>query len=94
MVFIGFPKPDNVSLAFHLESTVRQHGGIPATIGVLDGVAHVGMSPEGLAKLTSSAGESSTLKLSRRDLGFATGMVWAFFFYSCSVNIKYNSHFR
>ena len=75
MHFLGFPKPDNVSLAFHLESTVRQNGGVPATIGVLDGVARVGMSPEELAKLTSSAGEPSTLKLSRRDLSFAIGSV-------------------
>ncbi|KAF2230537.1 IdgA domain protein [Viridothelium virens] len=70
----GFPKPDNVSLAFQLESIVRQYGGVPATIGILDGQACVGLSAEELAKLTSSAGESSTLKLSRRDLSFATGM--------------------
>ena len=54
---------------------IRVNGGVPATIGILDGVARVGMSSEELAKLTSSAGEPSTLKLSRRDLSFAVGMV-------------------
>ncbi|KAF2807971.1 uncharacterized protein BDZ99DRAFT_535843 [Mytilinidion resinicola] len=70
----GFPYPDNVALASHLESVVRTNGGVPATIGILDGIACVGMDPEELIQLTSSAGHENTLKLSRRDLGFACGM--------------------
>jgi pseudouridine-5'-phosphate glycosidase/pseudouridine kinase len=35
----GFPYPENVALASHLESLVRAHGGVPATIGILNGVA-------------------------------------------------------
>ncbi|KAL6707811.1 hypothetical protein ACN47E_003711 [Coniothyrium glycines] len=70
----GFPYPENVALASLLESVVRTNGGVPATIGILDGVARVGMDPEELIKLASSAGKSSTLKLSRRDLGFVCGM--------------------
>ncbi|ORY11811.1 IdgA domain-containing protein [Clohesyomyces aquaticus] len=70
----GFPYPDNVALASLLESVVRVNGGVPATIGIIDGIAHVGMSPEELIRLTESAGQQTTLKLSRRDLGYVCGM--------------------
>ncbi|KAI4942486.1 hypothetical protein J4E91_010084 [Alternaria rosae] len=70
----GFPYPENVALASLLESVVRTNGGIPATIGILDGVARVGMDPEELIKLASSAGNPNTMKLSRRDLGYVCGM--------------------
>ncbi|OAL45002.1 hypothetical protein IQ07DRAFT_684436 [Pyrenochaeta sp. DS3sAY3a] len=70
----GFPYPENVALASLLESVVRTNGGVPATIGIIDGVARVGLSPEELIKLASSAGKSNTLKLSRRDLGYVCGL--------------------
>ncbi|KAE8835778.1 hypothetical protein HRS9139_03876 [Pyrenophora teres f. teres] len=70
----GFPYPENVALASLLESVVRTNGGIPATIGILDGVARIGLDPEELIRLASTAGQSSTLKLSRRDLGYVGGM--------------------
>ncbi|KAF2819546.1 IdgA domain-containing protein [Ophiobolus disseminans] len=70
----GFPYPDNVALASLLESVVRTNGGVPATIGILDGVARVGMDPEELIKLASSAGKATTLKLSRRDLSYVGGL--------------------
>jgi pseudouridylate synthase / pseudouridine kinase len=71
----GFPYPDNVALASHLESVVRMNGGIPATIGVLHGVARVGLSPEELIELASAAGKTETMKISRRDLPYITGLV-------------------
>lgn len=63
-----------MALASLLESVVRVNGGVPATIGILDGVAHVGLEPEQLIRLASSAGKSNTLKLSRRDLSYVAGM--------------------
>ncbi len=71
----GFPYPDNVALASHLEAVVRENGGIPATIGVLNGVARVGLSPEELIELASAAGKKETMKISRRDLPYITGLV-------------------
>ena len=71
----GFPYPENVALASHLESIVRVNGGIPATIGVLNGVARVGLAAEELIELTASAGKSDTKKISRRDLAFICGLV-------------------
>lgn len=71
----GFPFPENVKLAADLESLVRKYGAIPATIGVLNGVARVGMTPTELNELTASAGKEGTRKLSRRDLAYICGLV-------------------
>ena len=71
----GFPYPENVTLASHLESIVRANGGTPATVGVLNGVARVGLAAEELVELTASAGKSDTRKISRRDLAFICGLV-------------------
>ncbi|KAI1628875.1 IdgA domain-containing protein [Exophiala viscosa] len=69
----GFPYPENVALSSHLESLVRVNGGVPATIGILDGIARVGMQAEELIQLVSTAGNENTWKISRRDLGFIGG---------------------
>lgn len=71
----GWQYPDNAALASHLESIVRMNGGVPATIGILDGVARVGFAPEELNRLAASAGKPETLKVSRRDLGYICGLV-------------------
>lgn len=71
----GFPYPANVELASRLELLVRMGGGVPATIGVLDGVARVGLSADELIRLASSSSTGSpALKVSRRDLGYALGL--------------------
>ncbi|KAJ5506102.1 Pseudouridine-5'-phosphate glycosidase [Penicillium expansum] len=70
----GFPYPDNLALAALLESVVRANGGVPATIGILGGVAKVGLSTEELIELASTAQDKSALKVSRRDLGYICGM--------------------
>ncbi|EKD20647.1 uncharacterized protein L3040_006371 [Drepanopeziza brunnea f. sp. 'multigermtubi'] len=73
----GFPYPDNVALALDLEEIVRKNGAIPATIGVLDGVARVGLSAQEIIELASSAGKPETMKVSRRDLPYVMGMALA-----------------
>lgn len=70
----GFPYPENLSLASRLESLIREHGGTPATIGILDGIARVGFQQDELNRLVSTAGNPNTLKISRRDFGFACGL--------------------
>ncbi|KAM3066309.1 hypothetical protein ACMFMG_003180 [Clarireedia jacksonii] len=70
----GFPYPDNVSLAHDLEALVRNNGGIPATIGILNGVAHIGLTSEQLTEIASAAGDPETRKVSRRDIPFLLGM--------------------
>ena len=71
----GWPYPANIALASHLESVVRVNGGIPATIGILNGIAKVGLTPEEIIELTESIDKQRVWKISRRDLGFITGMV-------------------
>jgi pseudouridine-5'-phosphate glycosidase len=71
----GFPYPENVALASRLESIVRANGGVPATIGLLSGVARVGMGAEELIELAAAAEKKTVLKVSRRDLGYICGLV-------------------
>ncbi|KAE8376081.1 Indigoidine synthase A like protein-domain-containing protein [Aspergillus bertholletiae] len=70
----GFPYPESVALASLLETVVRANGGVPATIGILNGVAKVGLSAEELIELASTAESKSALKISRRDLGYICGL--------------------
>jgi pseudouridine-5'-phosphate glycosidase/pseudouridine kinase len=71
----GFPYPDNIALASLLESVVRVNGGVPATIGIIGGIARVGLSADEIIELASTAENKSALKVSRRDLGYICGMV-------------------
>ena len=64
----GLPSPENVRAAVEFERTVAEHGAVPATIAMLDGVAHIGLEPAQLERL---AGTGGALKLSARDLPVA-----------------------
>jgi pseudouridine-5'-phosphate glycosidase len=64
----GLPRPENVRAALEFERTVAERGAVPATIAVLDGVAHVGLEGDQLQRL---AGAQNALKLSARDLPVA-----------------------
>ena len=55
---------------------MRINGGIPATVGVLNGVARVGFEPEELIELAASSGKPETKKVSRRDLSYICGLVY------------------
>lgn len=66
----GLPYPENLATAAALEATVRQGGATPATIAILGGRIHVGLTADQLAYLaTRPAG--SVRKCSRRDLPLA-----------------------
>ena len=64
----GLPRPENLQAALEFERTVVESGAVPATIAVLDGVAHVGLEPDQLERLVATDG---ALKLSARDLPVA-----------------------
>ena len=38
----GMPYPQNVETALEVEGIIREQGAVPATIGMLEGVMHVG----------------------------------------------------
>jgi len=63
----GLPRPQNLSLARDMETTVREEGAVPATIGVLKGKVRIGMSE---ADLDDLANDPRPRKVSQRD--FAT----------------------
>ncbi|WP_130289814.1 pseudouridine-5'-phosphate glycosidase [Pseudonocardia sediminis] len=64
----GLPRPRNLDVARDAEAQVRAAGAVPATIGVLDGVARVGLSGDELERLAS---DPDVVKLSSRDLPVA-----------------------
>lgn len=63
----GLPWPDNIAIARDMEQAIRDNGAIPATIAILDGIIHVGLSDEQLERLAQLP-EESVRKCSRRDL--------------------------
>ncbi|KAJ4937851.1 hypothetical protein JOQ06_002481 [Pogonophryne albipinna] len=63
----GMPYPHNLSTAKEVEDIVRSEGATPATVGVIDGVVHVGLSSEELDHLARC---KSSMKVSRRDLPY------------------------
>lgn len=68
----GLPRPQNIDVAREVESIVRQHGAVPATIAVIDGVVHIGLSDTNLEAI---ANRDDISKASSRDLAIvvATG---------------------
>lgn len=68
----GMPYPQNLETARLVEQEVRDHGAVPATIAILDGQIHVGLTDAQLEQLAQAKGVA---KLSRADLAacLATG---------------------
>lgn len=63
----GLPYPTSRDLALRVESVARNRGCVPATIGIVDGVIHVGMTPEEIDRL---AGNNGACKASGYDIAF------------------------
>ncbi|MBO9464567.1 pseudouridine-5'-phosphate glycosidase [Tropicibacter sp. R15_0] len=61
----GMPWPQNLEVARQVEATVRENGAEPATIAVIGGTLHVGLTDEQLEKLAQTKGVA---KLSRADM--------------------------
>ncbi|MFB7785627.1 pseudouridine-5'-phosphate glycosidase [Streptomyces vinaceus] len=72
----GLPRPRNLAVGEELEALVRAEGAVPATIAVVDGVAHAGLDK---AQLERIAGGEGVRKLGHRDLApaLATGATGA-----------------
>jgi pseudouridine-5'-phosphate glycosidase len=64
----GLPRPDNLRVAREIEATVRAHGAVPATIGMVGGQVVVGVDDGQLTRLATS---DKVAKLSVRDLALA-----------------------
>ena len=68
----GMPYPQNVDTARAVEATIRENGAVPATMAVIDGTLHVGLTGTELDALGQATGVA---KLSRADFAacLATG---------------------
>jgi len=69
----GMPYPDNIVFAKKAEAFCRKNGVAPATIAVINGSAHIGLTDRELEKLCKS---KKTKKTSRRDLPIASNEKW------------------
>jgi pseudouridine-5'-phosphate glycosidase len=67
----GLPFPHNLDLARAMEGEVREQRAQPATIGVVAGLPTVGMSDAEVERFAVAKG---ILKLSRRDIGYASAL--------------------
>lgn len=66
----GLPYPQNLETAVSMETAVRAGGATPATIAILKGKIHVGLSQEQLEWLAQEPG-TAVRKCSRRDIPIA-----------------------
>ncbi len=64
----GLPYPENVHTALAMEAAVRESGATPATIAILNGVIHVGLTGAQIEHLGTL---KNVRKCSRRDLSIA-----------------------
>ncbi len=67
----GLPRPDNRAAADQVEDAVRAGGAVPATIAVLDGVPHVGLTS---AEVDRVCADTGLAKLGVRDLPIAAAL--------------------
>ncbi len=65
----GLPHPENLNLAIEMETVIRNLGATPATIALLAGKVHIGLSRTELECLADPG--LKTRKISRRDYGIA-----------------------
>jgi pseudouridine-5'-phosphate glycosidase len=67
----GLPRPDNRAAADDIEAAVRAGGAVPATIAVLDGVPHVGLTATEVDRICA---DPELAKLGVRDLPVAAAL--------------------
>ena len=68
LVSHGLPRPDNLAVARDVEAIVRQHGAVPATVGMISGRLIVGLSDAELQRLAT---DEDVAKVGTRDLAAA-----------------------
>jgi pseudouridylate synthase len=61
----GLPRPENMRVALEVENIVRSRGAVPATIAMLEGRVHIGLSQNELEQIAT---RDDVVKTSIRDL--------------------------
>uniref|UniRef100_A0A0D6R6I9 Pseudouridine-5'-phosphate glycosidase n=1 Tax=Araucaria cunninghamii TaxID=56994 RepID=A0A0D6R6I9_ARACU len=68
----GMPYPENLETAKEVERIVKENGAVPATIAILNGVPHIGLTTLELEELSKMGPRA--LKTSRRDIASVVAM--------------------
>ncbi len=68
----GMPYPQNLETALKVESVIREHGAVPATVAIVKGVPTVGCTVEEIEYLAKAG--TSVAKVSRRDIPVIVSM--------------------
>ncbi|KAM9972205.1 hypothetical protein ACTFIW_003564 [Dictyostelium discoideum] len=68
----GMPFPQNYETALEVESIVRSYGVVPATIAILNGTIHIGLTEKEIHYLATVG--KGAIKTSRRDIAMVTSM--------------------
>ncbi len=63
----GMPYPANLATANEVENIIRQEGAVPATIAMIQGKIHIGLTPK---IMESFAENPEVFKASRRDIAY------------------------
>ncbi|MDB6178007.1 pseudouridine-5'-phosphate glycosidase [Paracoccus sp. Z330] len=63
----GMPYPQNLQMARDVEQMIRDNGAVPATIAVMGGKIHIGLTDDTLEALAQTPADQA-MKLSRADL--------------------------
>jgi pseudouridine-5'-phosphate glycosidase len=69
----GLPRPQNLATANRLEQIIREAGSVPATIAILEGQLHVGLTDE---QIQFVAENEEIKKVSIRDLPLSIAQKW------------------
>jgi len=89
----GLPHPEVVAAALALEAEVVAAGAVPATIGVLDGAVHVGMTAAQLERLATTPGVAKlnlsnfAAVLAGGDAGSTTVAATMFAAHHCGIDV-------
>jgi len=67
LIAFGLPHPHNLQTAIDMQNIIRREGAVPATIGLMDGRIHVGLTDREIERFAT---ESSVSKTSRRDIPY------------------------
>lgn len=70
----GLPRPKNLQTAHRLQQVVRELGGIPATIAIIEGKLKVGLTDDQLELLSQ---DDNIKKISTRDIPIAVAQGWS-----------------
>jgi pseudouridine-5'-phosphate glycosidase len=70
----GLPYPQNIEIAQAVERAAMEEGAIPATIGLLHGEIHIGLTADEIEFLGTA---QNMRKISRRDLALALARGWS-----------------